>query len=400
MPKFSYQAINESGQTVSGMIEADSLEMVTNNLLEQGFIPSRVRKQRKGFESNLLSTVFEKLASVKAPELILFTKQFRTMVRAGVPIISILQVLENQTENAKLKKIVESMASDIRKGDSLYEAFKKQPSVFSPFFCNMILVGESSGTLPDVLDRLIFIIEHDHKITANVKSALQYPILVVVFLTIAFFVLLNFVIPNFVQIFLSAGLELPLPTRICMNLHQVLLTYWYFFLGAFLGGLGFLAYYLGTEQGKYVLDTAFLKLPIFGPLITKAAMARFASIFSILHASGVHILESVRILAETIRNHAISREFQRIRIQLEEGRGISETFSTARYFPPMVINMMAIGEASGRLEDMLSEVARHYDEEVEYATKSLTEAIGPVLTVGLAIVIGFFALAVFLPMWI
>jgi type IV pilus assembly protein PilC len=160
-----------------------------------------------------------------------------------------------------------------------------------------------------------------------------------------------------------------------------------------------LAYYLSTEQGKYVRDSFVLKLPIFGPLFVKAAMARFASIFAILYKSGIHVLDSIKILTGTIGNAAISREFERIRGQLEEGRGIAEPLRTAKYFTPMVIDMVAIGEASGKLEDMLREVSAHYDDEVEYATSQLSEAIGPILVVGLAAVVGFFALAIFLPMW-
>jgi type IV pilus assembly protein PilC len=157
--------------------------------------------------------------------------------------------------------------------------------------------------------------------------------------------------------------------------------------------------FLGTEKGKVMKDAALLKIPIIGAVINKSAMSRFSNIFGILHGSGVNLLDSITILSETMRNHAISRQFEAVRDLLEEGKGISETFGTARYFSPMLINMMAIGEASGRLEEMLQETAKHYDEEVTYATKRLTEALGPILTIGLAAVIGFFALAVFLPMW-
>jgi type IV pilus assembly protein PilC len=321
------------------------------------------------------------------------------MIQAGVPILSLLQVLENQTENLKLKKIIGAMTLDIKGGSSLYDAFRKHPATFSSFYCSMVRAGESSGELGDVMDRLIYILEHEHKIKSDIKSALQYPILVVIFLAVAFFVLLTFVIPKFAKILISAGIEIPLPTRICMLLYQILSNYWFLILGAVIAGIGVLAYYLSTEQGKYVRDSFVLKLPIFGPLFVKAAMARFASIFAILYKSGIHVLDSIKILSGTIGNAAISREFERIRGQLEEGRGIAEPLRTARYFTPMVIDMVAIGEASGKLEDMLREVSAHYDDEVEYATSQLSEAIGPILVIGLAAVVGFFALAIFLPMW-
>lgn len=399
MTKFSYKAINESANTVSGVIEADSLEMATDILTERGYIPSKVTEKRETSRGFTWSNINESITPIKAPDLILFTKQFRTMIQAGVPILSLLQVLENQTENLKLKKIIAAMTLDIKGGSSLYDAFRKHPATFSSFYCSMVRAGESSGELGDVMDRLIYILEHEHKIKSDIKSALQYPILVVIFLAVAFFVLLTFVIPKFAKILISAGIEIPLPTRICMLLYQILSNYWFLILGSAIAGIGVLAYYLSTEQGKYVRDSCVLKLPIFGPLFVKAAMARFASIFAILYKSGILVLDSIKILSGTIGNTAISREFDRIRGQLEEGRGIAEPLRTARYFTPMVIDMVAIGEASGKLEDMLREVSAHYDDEVEYATSQLSEAIGPILVVGLAAVVGFFALAIFLPMW-
>lgn len=399
MPKFSYKAINESANTVSGVIEADSLEMATDILTERGYIPSKVTEKKETSRGFTWSNINESITPIKSPDLILFTKQFRTMIHAGVPILSLLQVLENQTENLKLKKIIGAMTLDIKGGSSLFDAFRKHPATFSSFYCSMVRAGESSGELGDVMDRLIYILAHEHKIKSDIKSALQYPILVVIFLAVAFFVLLTFVIPKFAKILISAGIEIPLPTRICMLLYQILSNYWFLILGAVIAGIVVLAYYLSTEQGKYVRDSFVLKLPIFGPLFVKAAMARFASIFAILYKSGIHVLDSIKILSGTIGNAAISKEFERIRGQLEEGRGIAEPLRTARYFTPMVIDMVAIGEASGKLEDMLREVSAHYDDEVEYATSQLSEAIGPILVVGLAAVVGFFALAIFLPMW-
>ena len=399
MPKFSYKAINESANTVSGLIEADSLEMATDILTERGYIPSKVTEKRETSRGLIWSKIYESLTPVKVPDLILFTKQFRTMIRAGVPILSLLQVLEDQTENLNLKKIIDAMTLDIKGGSSLYEAFRKHPATFSPFYCSMIRAGESSGELPAVMDRLIYTMEHEHKIKSDIKSALQYPIFVVIFLAAAFFVLLTFVIPKFVQVLISSGIEIPLPTRICMLLYQILSNYWFLILGAVIAGTGILAYYLSTEQGKYVKDSFILKLPIFGPLFVKASMSRFASIFAILYESGIHVLDSIKILSGTIRNAAISREFERIREQLEEGRGIAEPLRSARYFTPMVIDMVAIGEASGKLDEMLRDVSTHYDDELEYAISRLSEAIGPILVVGLAAVVGFFALAIFLPMW-
>jgi len=399
MPKFSYQAINENGDTLSGVLEADSLARATDILTERGYIPSKIREKKEISLGITLPSLMERFTPIKPSDLILFTKQFRTMIHAGVPMLSILRVMENQTENARLKRILASMAMDIKEGSTLYEAFKKYPAVFSLLYCSMIRAGESSGALPDVLARLIYIIEHEHKIKSDIKSALQYPIIVVTFLGVAFFVLLTFVIPRFVNIFLGAGIKLPLPTRICMFMYQVLVNYWFAVLGAVVVGIVILFYYLKTDQGRYVRDSFFLRLPIFGPLFLKAAMSRFASIFAILQSSGLTVFDALKILSGTVGNTAIAREFDRIGDLIREGRGIAGPLKAAHYFPPMVINMVAIGEESGKLEEMLGEVAGHYDDEVEYAMKALSDAIGPILTIGLAAVVGFFALAIFLPMW-
>lgn len=399
MPKFTYRAINEAGSTVSGELEADSAESASSILASRGYIPTRVKEQRSALPGIQLSTLVQKLTPIKAPELILFTKQFNTMIRAGVSMLTMLRVLEDQTENPKLKRILASMHQDIKEGASLHDAFSKHPGVFSPLYCSMIRAGETSGALPEVLQRLTYIIEHEHKVKSDIKAALMYPIIVVVFLVIAFFVLLTAVVPKFVNIFKSAGLTLPLPTKICMILYQFLVHYWY--IGgtiALVIGLA-LYFYLKTDRGKYVRDSLLMKIPVVGPLFVKSAISRFASIFSILQSSGVDVLDAMDILGGTIGNRAIAHEFQGIRDRLAEGHGISGPLRQAKYFTPMIINMVAIGEESGNLEEMLQEVAAHYDAEVEYATKNLSEAIAPVLTIGLAAVVGFFALAIFLPMW-
>ncbi len=399
MAKFAYQAIDESGKTIASVVEAESAEKASSILLARGYIPVDVSEEGGASPRQTWMRIRARFSPIKAPELILFTKQFRTMLRAGVSIIKLLQVLEQQTENPNLREIVAAMIQDIQEGSSLFEAFKKHPQVFSNLYCGMVRAGESSGALPDILDRLIYIIDHDNKIRSDIKSALSYPIIVIVFLAIAFVLLLTFVIPKFVGIFLRAGLKLPVPTKICMLLYKAFASYWYLIIGGIVVIGLVLHFYLKTESGKYVRDSLLLRLPMLGPLFNKAAMSRFASIFSILQSSGVSVLDSMKILAGTIGNVAIAREFDRIIALLEEGRGIATPLESAKYFTPLVINMVAIGEESGNLEEMLKEVSEHYDVELEYAMKKLTDAIGPMLTVGLAGVVGFFALAIFLPMW-
>jgi type II secretory pathway component PulF len=318
---------------------------------------------------------------------------------AGVPILRLLQVLEDQSENKLLKKVVSSIAQDIRQGKTLTEATDKHPRVFTPLYRSMIYAGEQSGTLPETLDRLIYILEHEEKVRSDIRAALQYPIIVLIALGIAFTVLLTFVIPKFIMIFEKAHIELPIPTKIAMFLYQFLHHYWMFILLAVFGLIVGLHAYFRTANGKYVRDYFILKVPLFGPLFKKAAMSRFASIFSILQSSGVHVMDSMRILSGTIGNMAIAREFERLREKVQEGQGIAVPLRSSKYFTPMAIDMIAIGEESGTIDEMLRAVSKHYDEEVEYSVKKLSDALGPILVVGLAVVVGFFALAIFLPMW-
>lgn len=399
MPKFSYRAITEAGTTTTGEIEAESADKAGSLLAAQGFIPTRVKEERAARAGVQLGNILDFLSPVKAPELILFTKQLNTLIRAGVPMLSLLKVLEEQTEHPKLRKVIGAIHRDIKEGSSLHEAFRQHPGVFSPLFCNMLKAGETSGALNEVLDRLTYIIEHEHKVKSDIKSALMYPIIVVCFLFIAFMVLLTGVIPRFVSIFKSAGLTLPLPTQICMLLYDFLIGHWYIALTIFAVGSIGLYIYIKSEPGKIVFYKSVMRIPVVGPLFIKSAISRFASIFSILQASGVDILQTMDILGDTIGNAAISNELSGIRDRLAEGHGIAGPLSSAQYFTPMLINMVAIGEESGNLEELMQDVAQHYDTEVEYAMKKLSEAIGPVLTIGLAAVVGFFALAIFLPMW-
>jgi type IV pilus assembly protein PilC len=399
MPEFIYQATTEAGANASGTLDADSADTAVSMLLTRGLIPLKVAPAGKSASSSSLVGLKDRLTKVKMPELILFTKQFRTLLKAGVPMLTILQVLENQSENPKLKKITAIMRDDIKQGATLYDSFKKHPDTFSSLYCSMVRAGEASGAVPEVLDRLTKIIQHEQKVKSDVMAAFQYPIMVLVALGIAFFVLLTFVIPKFAGVFKSAGLQLPLPTLICMDLYAFIHEYWYVGLIGLTALFFAVSRYLKTEKGSFLRDSLILRLPVLGPLFIKAAMSRFASIFAILQASGVPVLEGLRVLAGALDNMAIAREFEKIRTRVEEGRGLAGPLGYAKYFTPMVINMVAVGEESGNLDEMLKEVSTHYDDEVAYAIGKLSGALGPLLIVGLAAVIGFFAMAIFLPMW-
>lgn len=398
MQIFSYQAINESGVTISGTIEAETKEAAAALLVGNGLIPSKVTA-RSQEQSTVLTGVSKWMQKVKMADLILFTKQFRTMVRAGIPMMSLLKTLESQTENTVLKKVIVGMSHDVSQGSSLYEAFRKHPHIFSSLYCSMVRAGEASGALPEVLERLINILEHDYQVRSEIRTALQYPAVVLSFLVLAFFILLTYVIPKFSTIFMQSGLELPLLTKICITLYNGLTDYWYLVLLIAVAVVAGTALYLRSAEGRLTKDRLLLKLPLIGPLFQKAAMARFAGIFSILQSSGVGIIDSMHILSETVHNEAIAQEFESLLDRLEEGRGIAAPLSQSQYFTPIVINMTAIGEETGNMEEMLDDVANHYDWELSYAVKRFNDALGPILIVGMAAVIGFFALAIYMPMW-
>lgn len=399
MPQFSYQAINEAGNTVTGTLEADGPEAAKNRLAAMGYIPVSVQRGGGAAGGGGGSAPILFLSRVKAQELILFTKQFRTMLGAGLSMLEILRVLEQQTENARLRHVCTQMTDDVKKGSTISDALANHKGVFSELYVSMVRAGETAGALPEVLDRLIYIISHEHQVRTDIKSALQYPITVVVALAIAFFVLLTFVIPVFAQIFASAHVALPWPTRVAIALNVAIKEYWYLLLGGLVAVTTALYFWFKTEGGKVARDAFFLHIPIIGMLFRKAAMSRFASIFSILQASGVPVLTTIDILVGTIGNAAIAREFRRIQDLIRTGQGLAGPLARAKYFTPMVVTMVAVGEESGNLDEMLSAISEHYDAEVSYAVKRLSDALGPILIVGLAGVVGFFALAIFLPMW-
>lgn len=399
MPSYSYQAINESGKNVAGTLEADSVDVANSIILGRGLIPSKISQIQVTNGDDWWTKIKSLSGTVKVSDLIIFTKQFRSMLGAGVPIVRLLQVLEAQTESRGLRKAIATIVQDIRQGSSLSEALQKYPKIFSTLYCAMVKAGEISGNVPGVLDRLIYIIDHEAKLKADIKAALRYPMIVVIALSIAFVVLLTFVVPQFASIFSKAGLVLPWPTKFAMLLYAFLINYWYFILALALIIIFSLSAYFKTPQGKFARDSFLLELPILGPLFKKAVLSRFSSIFAILQTSGVPVMQSLTILSETIGNEAIARAFEHVRERIEEGAGISAPLKTAKYFTPMVVDMIAIGEESGNLDEMLREITKHYDDEVEYAVKGLADAIGPILIVGLAAVVGFFALAIFMPMW-
>jgi type IV pilus assembly protein PilC len=336
---------------------------------------------------------------LKSEELILFTKQLATTLRVGIPVTQGLKTLENQTSNPLLRRICRRMHADVEKGGSLSDAMQPHSQAFSRMYISIIAAGESSGNLPEVMDRLVFLIEHDTKVRSDVRNAMRYPLMVMAALVIAFVIMIAFVIPRFVSFFARSHLELPWPTKACLFLSETFVANLPFLLVGLVVAVGAWIAFRQTDRGRYLRDRFLLSIPLVREVLIKAAMTRFASIFAILQSSGVLILESFRILSETTGNAAIARQFDKLGTSLQEGRGIAGPLQEARYFPPLLVSMVAIGEETGRLDEMLHQISTHYDEELRYQMKRLSDAIGPILIVSLTVVIGFFALAIYLPMW-
>ena len=399
MPHYRYEALTDAGSRITGTIEADSEDQAKTRIAAQGNFPTSMRQTADPDAPVSVGSRTLFAAKVQPEDLILFTKQMRTMLDAGISVITLLEILQAQVENPTLRKTLVAVREDLRQGASIFAAMSRHPKVFSKLYCSMIRAGEISGTLSQVLDRLIFLIDHENKVRKKIKAAMTYPVIVLITLFGAFLFLLTFVIPQFVGVFQSANIELPLPTRICILLYDGLNTYWQLLLAGFVGLIIAVIVSYRTGPGKLFWHSLFLKIPLIGPVLQKAAMSRFASIFALLQGSGVSILDSMTILGEVIGNAAIAREFDNLQEKLREGRGISGPLRSSNNFTPMIVSMIAVGEESGNLDEMMTVVSAHYDYEVDYAVGRMSEMITPLLTLLLAGVVGFFALAIFMPMW-
>ncbi len=395
MPTFEYKAISQSGAEVTEVMEAADANRVAEHLDKLGYLPVRIR-EKKGFGD---IEIFSKKKKIKHDELIVFTKQLVTLLKAGVPLLSSLEAMVEQAENEALKEIIQKIYVDIESGLSFSEALGRHPKTFSELYVNSIKAGEMGGALDDVLARLAHLMDHDQQTKARIKSAVRYPIIVVVSLVLAFTALMLLVVPKFINLFEKLNVDLPLPTRLLIGFYTAVTSYWYIVLG----GLGILAAaffkYIKTEKGAYQWDLFKISVPVLGPLTLKTAMSRFTRMFETLNSSGLPILQTLEIAAKTVGNLVVGKEIEKAANGILQGQGIAGPLSQGKIFPPMVIKMISIGEQSGSLDEMLVNVSSHYDTEVDYAVKNLTSMIEPILTVGVGVIVLFLALAIFMPMW-
>jgi type II secretory pathway component PulF len=310
-----------------------------------------------------------------------------------------LGILSEQTESLTLKDVLKKVMHDIEGGASLSQAISKFPNVFSDLYVNSVVAGEAGGVLDTVLLRLAELMERDSETSANVRGALQYPIITLVAMSIASFILVIFVVPRFASIYGRFKEQLPLPTRVLIGANYLIVNYWYLLIAG-AAAFGFLFHrYASTKNGRFQIDLIKLKLPVFGNLFMKVAMGRFSAMLMTLNSSGLPILRSLEIVSVTVGNAVIGREIELLRRSVADGRGISGSILESKVFPPMVGHMISIGETTGALDDMLASVASYYDLEVKSMIKNLTTLIEPIMTAVLGVVVLGMALAIFLPLW-
>ena len=394
MPHFQFRAINDNGQYIEDVIEASSTASVAEKLDSWGYVPLKIKETKEGS-----SKLFGSKEKVKVDDVVLFTRQLHTLLKAGVPLLASLEALMDQGTNVTFRDIVQDIYLTIEGGNSFSEALSKHPAVFPKLYVSSIKAGELSGQLDDVLGRMAEVLEHEKNTRDKLKSAMRYPIIVVIALVIAFVVLIVLVVPRFAAMFTQLGAQLPLPTRMLIATSKFLQHDLHFIsLGLFLFYYGFKRY-IKTSKGRLWWDTQILKLPIFGDLLMKNALSRFSKMFETLNRSGLPILQTLDIVAETVGNEKIGEEVRKISEGVQRGEGIARPMKRSKIFPTLVVRMVAIGEQSGSMEEMLSTISNHYDLEVDYAIKNMTSMIEPMLTVVLGAFILFLALSIFLPMW-
>jgi type II secretory pathway component PulF len=397
MTAFAYRARDERGLLVTGNMEAASKRDVFVQLDNMGLLPvSAAESEKTTFAVDAFLMRFQR---VKDDDLIFFTRQFQTIIRSGIPMVSGLRALQEQTNNERLSAAIKSVGQDIDRGQSLSDALSRHKGIFSELYVGMVRAGEMSGNLEEVLERLSGVLEFQMKTKEMLKSAMRYPVFVVVTLAIAFIVLVNVVVPKFAPIFKSSKVALPLPTQILLLINDIFQKYTVVaIVVAFVLVVSFLLY-KRTAVGTYTIDRFKLWVPLIGEIILKICMGRFAFILENMVRAGIPIIRTLDIVSRSVGNEYVAEKIREIAVSIEKGKGISRPLKDAKIFPPLVIHLVATGEETGSLEEMLHEVSVHYDREVTYSVARLAAWIEPALTVGLAGMVLFLALAIFMPWW-
>lgn len=393
MPNYSYTVRDATGQMIPGTSEAENEDILRKRLTENNFAVVEI-KQIKSTQKKIGG-----FGGVKKGDLSIVCRQFSTMIDAGVTLVRCLSVLAEQATNPKLKAILNDIQNEVEGGNTLSKSLEKYPTVFDRLFCGLVNAGEIGGALEESLQRLSQFLEKDVELRRKVKAAMTYPTIIMGFATIVVLGLMTFVLPKFLSLFTDLGIkDLPAPTAMLQACSNFLVQKWYWAL--IFGAIFFVAMkiFLKTKVGVRIFDRFKLKAPVFGKLNHKVCLARFSRTLSTLLSSGVGILQAMETVAGTVSNEIISDAILEARARIREGDKIGEPLARSKLFPPMVVQMITIGEESGSLDPMLAKVADFYEDEVDAALSSLTAAIEPVLIVGLGGVVGFIVIALFLPL--
>ncbi|RLB75059.1 MAG: type II secretion system F family protein [Deltaproteobacteria bacterium] len=382
-----------TGEIQAGEYLAESKQELINYLRKRKIIITHIRQKPKEIS---LSFGFKNKITTK--DLSVFTRQFATMINAGLPMVQCLDILSSQLEKPSFKKIVTEVMTDVESGTTLAEALKKH-NCFSDLFVNMVEAGEAGGILDIILNRLAVYLEKSDALKKKVKGAMTYPTIVFLVAMGATTFMLLFIIPTFAKMFSDFGGQLPLPTRIVMGISDFLRANWYLLLGVIIGGVFAFRRYYKTDTGKYKIDKSMLRIPILGSVLRKSAVARFTRTLGTLVASGVPILNGLEITARTAGNKVIEEAIMNTRTSISEGNTIAEPLKQSGEFPPMVVQMIGVGEQTGALDEMLGKIADFYDSEVDTAVDALTSIIEPVMIVVKGTIVGGMLIAMYLPMF-
>jgi type IV pilus assembly protein PilC len=389
MATFEYTARNAQGQETTGTMEAASRDEVVANLRKNRMVLVRLREAKRTKRGGRVPT----------RDIVIFTRQFATMINSGLPLVQALDILAQQTENKALAEVTKQVVYDVESGHTLADALSKHPRAFTQLYVNMVAAGEAGGILDTILLRLAVFLEKNDAIVRKVKGAMIYPAVIFSVAIIAVVVLLVFVIPTFQSMFASVNMELPLPTKIVIGMSDFLQSFWWALIVGIGAGAFLVQRYYKTEGGKLVIDRMLLNAPVLGDLLRKSAVSRFTRTLGTLISSGVAILDGLEITARTAGNRVIHDAVMQSRGSIAGGETIAQPLAKSGVFPPMVTSMIAVGEATGGLDEMLTKIADFYDDEVDAAVGALLSLMEPIMIVVLGVIVGGMIVAMYLPIF-
>ncbi len=393
MPTFTFSARTTTGVIQAGEIELASRDEVMGYLRKQRLFPIKIEEKKAAGIKLSFGT------GITTRDIVIFTRQFATMINSGLPLVQSLDILAKQSENKNLQKIIEQVLYDVESGKTLADALRRQNKVFTDLYVNMVAAGEAGGILDTILLRLATFLEKNDSLKRKIKGAMVYPSVIFTVAFGAVTALLIFVIPTFQKMFEDAGVPLPLPTQIVVSMSKFLMAYWWAVFGSIIAFIAGLRAYYKTPNGQLNLDRLSLKAPVFGPMLRKTAVARFTRTLGTLVSSGVSILEGLEITARTSGNRVIHDAIMESRTSIAGGETISEPLKRSGVFPPMVVQMIHVGEQTGGLDEMLTKVADFYDEEVDAAVETMLSAMEPIMIVFLGGIVGGMVVAMYLPIF-